>query len=126
MLHDVHVVAAVCDTECESVVCADFKLCMFVEVASCCCRSWLREAGLGVSSADEAAPLLENPVRNGVLLCNLAGSQPFASGCTCCYAQHLLALGLDVQYSSVNTEHDGALFCWIAPHLTASCTCARQ
>lgn len=40
---------------------------------SSCCRSWLREARLGVTSADEAAPLLQNPLRNGVLLCDLAG-----------------------------------------------------
>ena len=39
-----------------------------------CWRSWLREAQLGVTAADEAAPLLENPLRNGTLLCDLAGS----------------------------------------------------
>lgn len=37
------------------------------------CRSWLGDARLGVTSADEDAPLLENPLRNGILLCDLAG-----------------------------------------------------
>lgn len=49
-----------------------------------CCRSWLRDARSGVTSADEAAPLLQNPLRNGVLLCDLAGN-----ACTrrCCCLQ---------------------------------------
>lgn len=38
-----------------------------------CCRSWLRKARLGITAADEAASLLQNPLRNGVLLCDLAG-----------------------------------------------------
>ena len=49
-----------------------------------CCRSWLREAQLGVTAADEAAPLLENPLRNGTLLGNLAGSL------SCCFFGALL------------------------------------
>ncbi len=37
------------------------------------CRSWLREAGLAVLVPDERAALMDNPLRNGLLLCDLAG-----------------------------------------------------
>ncbi|KAL0028514.1 hypothetical protein WJX77_011256 [Trebouxia sp. C0004] len=37
-------------------------------------RSWLREAGLAVLVPDERAALMDNPVRNGLLLCDLAGA----------------------------------------------------
>ena len=43
------------------------------------CRAWLKSAGLAVTPEQEAAPLLSNPLRNGVLLCTLAGEQP----CSC-------------------------------------------
>ncbi|KAL0055424.1 hypothetical protein WJX82_000300 [Trebouxia sp. C0006] len=37
-------------------------------------RSWLREAGLAVLVPDERAALMDNPLRNGLLLCDLAGA----------------------------------------------------
>ncbi|DBA67288.1 TPA: hypothetical protein ACH3X2_001593 [Trebouxia sp. C0005] len=37
-------------------------------------RSWLREAGLAVLPPDERATLMDNPLRNGLLLCDLAGA----------------------------------------------------
>ena len=48
---------------CQQVVCIQW----FV------CRSWLREAGLAVLAPDETAALMDNPLRNGLLLCDLAG-----------------------------------------------------
>lgn len=39
----------------------------------CGCRQWLQELSLGLTAAEESAPLLDNQLRNGVLLCDLAG-----------------------------------------------------
>lgn len=42
----------------------------------CICRQWLQELELGLTAAEESAPLLDNQLRNGVLLCDLAGIVP--------------------------------------------------
>ena len=94
-----------------------------------CCRSWLREAQLGVTSADEAAPLLQNPLRNGLLLCDLAG---IACLCRCFQAVHCI-LDLEVALcfaGSTRTELFGAFrqftasidVCGVSYGRTAECT----
>ena len=40
------------------------------------CRQWLQELSLALTAAQETSSLLQNPLRNGVLLCDLAGKGP--------------------------------------------------
>lgn len=44
---------------------------------TCVCRQWLQELSLGLTASEESAPLLDNQLRNGVLLCDLAGVDRF-------------------------------------------------
>lgn len=52
----------------------------------CGCRQWLQELSLGLTASEESASLLENQLRNGVLLCDLAGTASVMLRVEVCYA----------------------------------------